>query len=80
MSEYGYRVIYEPIAEGGYHVIVPALPGIITYGRTLDEAREMAQDAIICHLQGLIKDHEEIPDDPYVEQQQPLAEDIKVAV
>jgi antitoxin HicB len=80
VSEHGYRVIYEPIAESGYQVIVPALPGIITYGRTLDEAREMAHDAIVCHLQGLIKDNEEIPDDPYVEQGQPLAEDIKVAV
>jgi len=78
LSEHGCRVIYEPIAEGGYQVIVPALPGIITYGRTLDEAREMARDAIQCHLRGLIKD--EIPDDPYVAQEQPLAEDIKVAV
>jgi antitoxin HicB len=80
VNEYGYRVIYEPVAEGGYQVIVPALPGIVTYGRTIDEAREMAKDAIVCHLQGLIKDNEEIPDDPYVAQQQPLAEDIKVAV
>jgi len=80
VSEHGYRVIYEPIDEGGYQVIVPALPGIVTYGRTLDEARAMARDAIVCHLQGLIKDNEEIPDDPYSEQQQPLAEDIKVAV
>lgn len=73
-------MIYEPIAEGGYEVIVPALPGIITYGRTLDEAREMARDAIVCHIQGLLKDNEEIPEDPYVEQQPPLAEDITVAV
>lgn len=80
MSEHGYRVIYEPIAEGGFQVIVPALPGIITYGRTIDEAREMAKDAIVCHLQGLIKDNEEIPDDPFVAQGQPLAEDMKVAV
>ena len=80
VSEYGYRVIYEPVMEGGYQVIVPALPGIITYGRTLDEAREMARDAIVCHLRGLLRDNEEIPDDPYVAQQQPLAEDIKVAV
>ena len=80
MSEYGYRIIYEPIAEGGYQVIVPALPGIITYGRNIDEPREMAQDAIICHLKGLIKDSKEIPDHPFVRQAQPHAEDIKVAV
>lgn len=56
MSEYGYRFIYEPLTEGGFQVIVPALPGIVTYGRTIEEAREMAQDAIACHLQGLLKD------------------------
>ena len=80
MSEYGYRVIYEAISEGGFQVIVPALPGIITYGRTLEEAREMAKDAIVCHLKGLLKDNEEIPDDPFWQQPQPVAEDIKVAV
>jgi len=53
------------LAEGGFQVIVPALPGIVTYGRTIEEAREMAQDAISCHVQGLLKDNEEIPGDPF---------------
>ena len=65
MAEHGYRVIYEPLAEGGFQVIVPALPGIVTYGRTIDEAREMAQDAVTCHLQGLLKDDEKIPINPF---------------
>lgn len=60
MTEYGYTVIYETLAEGGYQVIVPALPGIVTYGRTLEESREMARDAIVCHLRALIKDGEEV--------------------
>ncbi|HTQ60581.1 MAG TPA: type II toxin-antitoxin system HicB family antitoxin [Candidatus Solibacter sp.] len=47
----------------GYQVTVPMLPGLITYGRTLDEAREMARDAIRCHLEGLQKDGERIPDE-----------------
>lgn len=47
----------------GYQVTVPLLPGLITYGRTLDEAREMARDAIRCHLEGLKKDGEPIPDE-----------------
>jgi predicted RNase H-like HicB family nuclease len=64
MAEYGYTVICEELAEGGYQMIVPALPGIVTYGRNLPEAREMAKDAIICHIRGLLKDHEEIPEDP----------------
>jgi antitoxin HicB len=47
----------------GYQVTVPLLPGLITYGRTLSEAREMARDAILCHLEGLKKDGERIPDE-----------------
>jgi antitoxin HicB len=50
-------------ASPGYQVTVPLLPGFITYGRTLDEAREMARDAIKCHLEGLRKDGEPIPDE-----------------
>ena len=60
MTEYGYSVIYESLTEGGYQVFVPALPGIVTCGRTLEESREMARDAIVCHLRGLIKDVEEV--------------------
>jgi len=60
-------------------VIVPALPGIVTYGRTIEEAREMARDAISCHLQGLLKDDEEIPKDPFAAEP-PVIEDLKIAV
>jgi antitoxin HicB len=65
VSEYGYTVIYEALSEGGYQVIVPALPGIVTYGRNIEEAREMARDAIVCHLRGLLKDGAAIPQGPF---------------
>jgi len=80
VAEYDYLVIYEALAEGGFQVIVPALPTIITYGRTVEEAREMAPDAIACHVKGLIKDNEDIPEDPFVKAQQPLTEAVKVAI
>ena len=41
MSEYGYRVTYDQLAEGGFQVIVPALPG---YLRT-DDRRGAKRDA-----------------------------------
>lgn len=50
-------------SENGYQVTVPLLPGLVTYGRTLAEAREMAADAIRVHLEGLRKDGEPIPDE-----------------
>jgi len=60
-TECSYTVVYEPIGEGGYQVTVPLLPGLITYGRDLEEAREMARDAILCYLEALQKDREKIP-------------------
>ena len=48
MTVYNYTVVYEKLQEGGYQVIVPAMPEICTFGGTIDEAREMAQDAISC--------------------------------
>ena len=74
-AQHGYTVIYERLLEGGFQVIVPALPGLVTYGRTLEESREMAEDAIRCHLRALLKDGEEIPKDPFAPQQ-PISEEL----
>ena len=60
-KEYQFTTLYEPVKEGGYQVIVPSLPGLITYGRDLKEAKEMARNAINCHIQGLLKEKIEIP-------------------
>jgi len=40
---YSYTVLFEPLEEGGYNVIVPAIPEICTFGETLEEAREMGK-------------------------------------
>ena len=53
MAEYRYTVFFEPVPEGGYNVTVPALPEICTFGETLDEAREMAADAIKWVLESM---------------------------
>lgn len=63
------------MAEGGYQVIVPALPRLITYGDTLEEARRMAVDGIKCHCEGILKDGEEIPQDT-----EPVKEKLHVAL
>ena len=47
--------------DDGYTVTVPALPGLVTSGRTFAEARSMAEDAIRCHLESLLKDGEPLP-------------------
>jgi hypothetical protein len=39
----------------------------------------MTQDAIGCHLQGLLKDNEEIPEDPFASEP-PVVEELRIAV
>jgi antitoxin HicB len=58
-----YRVIMTPDETGGYVVTCPALPGLVTEGDTLEEAREMAADAIRGYLESLQMDGEPIPPD-----------------
>ncbi len=61
--QYNYKLLLRKEPEGGYTVIVPALPGCITYGEDVDEAITMAREAIELYIQEL-KDHgESIPDD-----------------
>jgi len=52
---YQYEVVFDPNGEG-YTITAPKLPGLVTEGSNLKEAREMAKDAIRCYLQALLKD------------------------
>ena len=45
------KVLFEPSAEGGYTVFVPALPGCISEGDTLEEARQNIREAIELYLE-----------------------------
>jgi predicted RNase H-like HicB family nuclease len=50
-------VFYRPTLDDHYEVIVPSYPEIVTFGSpTLTRARQMAKDALRCHLEGEIKD------------------------
>ena len=41
-----FTIIFEPAEEGGFTAYVPEVPGAISEGETLDEAREMVIDAL----------------------------------
>jgi antitoxin HicB len=58
-----YKVLLKPEPEGGFTVNVPALPGCITYGETLDEAKINAQEAIELYIESLKEHGEDIPTD-----------------
>ena len=58
---YNYMAVFERNEFGGYTVIVPALPGLVTEGKDLEDARKMAMEAIECYLEGLKIDKSNIP-------------------
>ena len=64
MPDYRYTAVFEPAEEGGYVVTVPALPGLVSEGDTLEEARAMVRDAIRGYLESLTKHGAEIPLEP----------------
>ncbi len=60
---YTFTMLFEPAEEGGYVVTCPALPGLVTEGDTMEEARSMAEDALRGYLESLLKDGLTIPPD-----------------
>ncbi len=58
-----YNIIFRPEPEGGFTAIIPSLPGCVTYGKNLLEAKKMATDAIEGYIASLKKHHEPIPSD-----------------
>ena len=63
MKRLSYNVIFRPEPEGGFTVIVPSLPGCITYGKNLQEAKKMVIDAIRGYIISLKEHKEAIPSD-----------------
>src|SRR5258706_11278009 len=57
-----YTFVFDPDPEGGFVVTCPALPGLVTHGQTLDEAREMAHDALEGFIEVLVEDGEDVPE------------------
>ena len=49
-------------AKSDYGVSFPDLPGCITAGSTLEEAKRMAAEALSLHIAGMREDGQEIPE------------------
>ncbi len=60
--DYTFSVDIVPEEDGkGYYVIVPALPGCFSQGRTIEEARKNIEKAISLHIQSLKRARIEVP-------------------
>ena len=66
MKKFNFTLLFKSEPEGGFTVIVPSLPGCVTYGKTLQEAKKMALDAISVYLKSLKKHNESLPSEDSV--------------
>jgi predicted RNase H-like HicB family nuclease len=60
--------------DSDYGVSFPDLPGVITAGSNLDEARKMAAEALAFHLEGMARDGEAAPEPSSLEEVMLIAE------
>jgi len=56
-----FSVVFRPEPEGGFTVTVPSLPGCVTYGKNLIQARRMAEEAISLYLEDMIAEGQPLP-------------------
>ncbi|MFZ4549829.1 MAG: type II toxin-antitoxin system HicB family antitoxin [Bacteroidales bacterium] len=58
-----YKILMHKEPEGTYTISVPALPGCITYGETVEHSMLMVKEAIELYIEELKERGEDIPDD-----------------
>ena len=56
-----YIAIVHKEAKSDFGVSFPDFPGCITAGKNIDEAKDMAQEALSLHIQGMLEDGERLP-------------------
>jgi len=61
MKTLRYKIMLRKEEDGTYTVIVPSLPGCLTFGRTVEEALAMAKEAIEGFIVCMIARGEEVP-------------------
>lgn len=58
-----FNAVFTPDKTGGFIVTIPTLPGCVTFGKNLTEAKKMAKDAIKAYVKSLEKHGEIVPSD-----------------
>ena len=57
-TKYGNHVVeIEPDERRGYVAVAPALPGVVTWGKNINHAKEMAREAIELCIESLVEKH-----------------------
>jgi predicted RNase H-like HicB family nuclease len=60
MKTYGYTIVIDKDEDGKFLAICPLLQGCYAEGDTIEEAKELIEDANKLHLQDRIENHESI--------------------
>ncbi len=63
MTTLRYKILLRKEEDGTYTVIVPSLPGCLTFGHTVEEALDMAKEAIEGFIECMIARGEDVPID-----------------
>jgi len=63
-----YIAIVHKEAKSDFGVSFPDFPGCITAGKNIDEAKDMAQEALTLHIQGMLEDSEQLPNPSRLEE------------
>jgi len=61
MTTLRYKVLLRKEVDGTYTVIVPSLPGCLTFGHTVEEALVMAKEVIEGFVDCMIARDDEVP-------------------
>lgn len=56
-----YVALLRKEADSDFGVEFPDFPGCITAGVTLEDARRMAVEALLFHIEGMLEDNDPIP-------------------
>ena len=56
-----YIAIVHKETKSDFGVSFPDFPGCITAGKNIDEAKDMAQEALTLHIKGMLEDGEQLP-------------------
>ena len=63
-----YIAIVHKEEESDFGVSFPDFPGCISAGKNIDEAKDMAQEALTLHIKGMIEDGEQLPEPSKLEE------------
>ena len=63
-----YIAIIQKDSESDYGVAFPDFPGCVTAGATIDEAKDLALEALLFHIEGMLKDGETLPEPSSLEE------------